>query len=347
MSNSNANKKHQVQRLAEMMNKFYGARIPLKQNPLDENSPARTVPEICDDLYMVMDRNLRMLTDDAALVKESLRNAIENLQFQKNVLDEAFAKDINALRNSRNLNTVGDAVTRTVALGDAVRSEFQRQIAELQKQMVLYEYDLSQVMKDGAHFNVDITKTLNEPEAAVETTLAFGETVSKETECRACGVKLGKGIEFFKINNDERTQELRNKRKELLVEQHTLVAHHTTNAATDAVHNAAMACLDRLEDGYCNSVANAMAHTGGGCGDNPEHSARVVKSSENRTVQLMGGKRRRKSKRKSKKRKSKKRKSRKRKSKRKSRKRKSGKRKSAKRKSAKRKSKGRKRKSRR
>lgn len=122
-----------VVELARYFNKHYGTNIPLTVNPMDPSSPKRSIPEVCDDLYLVSDKITRRLTDDVQGVKKKLVDSIEQLRVHQQVLDEAFSRHIDSLKRvghpefGNQYDAMDERVKKSVAIRDAMIGELERQ----------------------------------------------------------------------------------------------------------------------------------------------------------------------------------------------------------------------------
>lgn len=120
-----------IKKLVHHFNKYYGANIFLKRNPLDPNSPDRPVKNVCDDLYMVTDKVRRQLSDDADFVKGTLSKNIEKLKVQKAVLEGLFAKHIGMLHQGSNYDKMMADVNSAKALQQTMVNELDAQLKQL------------------------------------------------------------------------------------------------------------------------------------------------------------------------------------------------------------------------
>jgi hypothetical protein len=138
-----------VTELARYFNKYYGTNIPLTVNPMDPNSAKRSVPEVCDDLYLVSDKINRRLADDMVGVKKKLTDSIEQLKAQQRVLDEAFGKHIDSLKSYSHpgLGSQYDALQKQIEESEALRAAM---LGELGRQVV---YGSKVVNNLGAHLD--------------------------------------------------------------------------------------------------------------------------------------------------------------------------------------------------
>lgn len=138
-----------VTELAKYFNKHYGTNIPLTVNPMDPSSPKRSIPEVCDDLYLVSDKINRRLTDDVQGVKKKLFESIDQLKTQQRVLDESFGKHIASLKRVGHpeFGNSYDTLAKRVQDAEGIRSAM---IGELGRQIV-YTTNVSQNL--GAHLD--------------------------------------------------------------------------------------------------------------------------------------------------------------------------------------------------
>jgi len=128
-----------VTELAKYFNKYYGTNIPLTVNPMDPQSKKRSIPEICDDLYLVSDKISRSLADDVQGVKRKLLESIDQLKMQQRLLDESFAQHLNSLKKvgrpviGDRYDAMGQKMANIVAAREAMRGELQQQIVYANK----------------------------------------------------------------------------------------------------------------------------------------------------------------------------------------------------------------------
>lgn len=127
----NASKKgeamHAVEQMVSMFNKYYGARIQLYKNPLDKSRGKRGISDLCDDLYMVMDKMKRRLTDHPTVVKTKLKRMIDELELQKRKIDGQFGAMMVNLRMAKDKDKMDEKLKLASTLQDIVSTELGRQ----------------------------------------------------------------------------------------------------------------------------------------------------------------------------------------------------------------------------
>lgn len=132
MANNNQVSGAKVTELVHYFNKHFGTNIALTENPMDPDSKRRAIPDLCDDLYMVQDKINRKLADNADAVKRSLREQIEQLKLQQQVLDESFGRHLNLLRANHpeagtDMDKIRDRVNASAAIRERLVGEMGRQ----------------------------------------------------------------------------------------------------------------------------------------------------------------------------------------------------------------------------
>ena len=127
----NASKKgeamHAVEQMVGMFNKYYGARIQLYKNPLDKSRGKRGVQELCDDLYLVMDKMKRRLADRPAEIKGKLRDMITELEYKKRMIDGQFGAMMANLRMAKNQDKMDEKLKLAETLQHIVSDELGKQ----------------------------------------------------------------------------------------------------------------------------------------------------------------------------------------------------------------------------
>jgi hypothetical protein len=131
MANNNQVSSAKIVELVKYFNKHFGTNIALTENPMDPDSKRRSIPDLCDDMYMVQDKINRKLSDNADAVKRSLREQIEQLRLQQQILDEAFSRHLNLLRRSPEFGTDMDKIRKQINDVAAMRESL---IGELSRQ---------------------------------------------------------------------------------------------------------------------------------------------------------------------------------------------------------------------
>lgn len=133
MATDNRVSNAKIVELVRYFNHHFGTNIALTENPMDPDSRKRTIPELCDDLYMVQDKISRKLSDNADAVKRSLNEQIGQLRMQQQVLDESFGRHLNLLRHSPELGTnmdkMRDRLNAATAVRESLVGEMGRQTA--------------------------------------------------------------------------------------------------------------------------------------------------------------------------------------------------------------------------
>jgi len=127
----NASKKgeamHAVEQMVGMFNKYYGARIQTYKNPLDKSRGKRGVQELCDDLYLVMDKMKRRLADRPAEIKGKLQQMIAELEYKKKMIDGQFGAMMSNLRMAKNQDKMDEKLKLAETLQNIVSDELGKQ----------------------------------------------------------------------------------------------------------------------------------------------------------------------------------------------------------------------------
>ncbi len=127
----NASKKgeamHAVEQMVGMFNKYYGARIQMYKNPLDKSRGKRGVQELCDDLYLVMDKMKRRLADRPAEIKGKLQQMISELEYKKKMIDGQFGSMMANLRMAKNQDKMDEKLKLAETLQKIVSDELGKQ----------------------------------------------------------------------------------------------------------------------------------------------------------------------------------------------------------------------------
>lgn len=141
----NASKKgeavHAVEQMVNMFNKYYGARVQLYKNPLDKSRGKRGVQELCDDLYMVMDKMRRRLADRPGEIKNKLKHMIAELEYKKQMIDGQFGAMMSNLRMAKDQDKMDEKLKLAETLQKIVSDE-------LGKQTHLAKEEFSRLVKE-------------------------------------------------------------------------------------------------------------------------------------------------------------------------------------------------------
>ena len=132
MANNGSVNSTRVAELVKYFNSHFGTNIATHENPMDPTSKKRSIPDLCDDMYMVQDKISRKLSDNADGVKRSLVDQIEQLKLQQRILDESFGRHLNMLRRGPEtgfeMDKIQNQVNETTAIRQALIGEMGRQI---------------------------------------------------------------------------------------------------------------------------------------------------------------------------------------------------------------------------
>lgn len=90
IKNSKGGRQALVEKMVAHFNTYYGARISVYKNPLHPEMGKRSVPQLCDDMYMVVSSMKRKLDDKPQVVKAQLEKEFHRLQQMKNKLNNNF-----------------------------------------------------------------------------------------------------------------------------------------------------------------------------------------------------------------------------------------------------------------
>ena len=243
-----------VAKLAKHFNKYYGTNIPLTVNPMDPSSPKRSIPELCDDLYLVSDKISRRLSDDVAGVKKKLFDSIDQLKMQQRVLDEAFGKHINSLKgvghpeHGNAYDEFQKRVAKSTAIREAMRGELGRQIVYATKVANnLGQHLDSRFYPHIRHVQGVLDKYYHTPydgsvrNALMQTNHLLSATKSLAVathQCSQCYNKLGLSLDSYE--NAENMAEWANTLENAL----HVVRSNPTSSATDIAN--AIECYQKL-----------------------------------------------------------------------------------------------------
>jgi hypothetical protein len=220
MANSGSVSSTRVAELVKYFNTHFGTNIAVTENPMDPNSKKRSIPDLCDDMYMVQDKISRKLTDNVNGVKRSLLEQIEQLKLQQRILDESFSRHLGMLRNGPEMGTdmdqINDKLRETTAIRQALIGEMGRQIhsgtslvRELESQLDSRFYPnirhVRGVLDQYANtpFNGDVRNVMIQTNNTISGIKALG--VGME-HFKGCMDKLN--ISETELNNDEKYEEL-------------------------------------------------------------------------------------------------------------------------------------------
>jgi hypothetical protein len=132
MANNGSVNSTRVAELVKYFNSHFGTNIATHENPMDPTSKKRSIPDLCDDMYMVQDKISRKLSDNADGVKRSLIDQIKQLKLQQRILDESFGRHLNMLRRGPEtgfeMDKIQNQVNETTAIRQALIGEMGRQI---------------------------------------------------------------------------------------------------------------------------------------------------------------------------------------------------------------------------
>lgn len=128
----NADKKgqgfEQVEKMVRHFNKFYGARIPILQNPLNPKSGRRKLADICDDLYLVADKMRQRLSDHPEVIKAKLKQMIDELEYKKQQVQGNFSGLISSLAHSRDQDKMNSKLQIAKTMQDAIQATLSTQV---------------------------------------------------------------------------------------------------------------------------------------------------------------------------------------------------------------------------
>lgn len=147
--------------LAKKFNRLYGANILIHQLG-DPRLPLRPMEKICDDLYMVSDKQLRALTDSVPVVKGALLKQIENLELQRKILNNRFSGLIAHLGAGKSMDEAEQQVKDAVALKQAMGGYMESELAHAKDQYRFLTEEYSKVVRprlgELAEFLQNVTK---------------------------------------------------------------------------------------------------------------------------------------------------------------------------------------------
>ena len=117
-----------IENMVHMFNKNYGARIQLYKDPLNKGKGKRNLAEVCDDLYLVLDKVHRKLTDQPQVIKKKLEDMISQLEERKAHIQSRMLPVIQNIQNARENDQTDEKIRSANTLYDATNSILNAQL---------------------------------------------------------------------------------------------------------------------------------------------------------------------------------------------------------------------------
>lgn len=117
-----------IENMVHMFNKNYGARIQLYKDPLNKGKGKRNLAEVCDDLYLVLDKVHRKLTDQPQVIKKKLEEMLQQLEDRKLQIQSRMLPVIQNIQNARENDQTDEKIRNASVLYDATNSLLNAQL---------------------------------------------------------------------------------------------------------------------------------------------------------------------------------------------------------------------------
>jgi len=117
-----------VENMVNNFNKNYGARIQLYKDPLNKSRGKRNLSELCDDLYLVLDKVHRKLTDQPRVIKQKLEDMILMLEERKNAIESRMGPVIASISHARESDKTNQQIKTADTLYKATNSLLNAQL---------------------------------------------------------------------------------------------------------------------------------------------------------------------------------------------------------------------------
>lgn len=126
---NNKREAHQaIESMVDSFNKNYGARIQLYKDPLNKSKGKRNTAEVCDDLYLVLDKVHRKLTDQPKVIKQKLEDMISQLEERKEHIQSRMLPVIQNIQNAREHDQTDEKIKQADTLYNATNSLLNAQL---------------------------------------------------------------------------------------------------------------------------------------------------------------------------------------------------------------------------
>jgi len=203
-----------VDTMVSMFNKNYGARIQLYKDPLNKSKGKRSVSELCDDLYLVLDKVHRKLTDQPRVIKQKLEEMISQLEERKSHIQSRMIPVIANIQNARENDKTDEKINNANIMYNATNSLLNAQLQGAYKLTAntVKELDLDQLgnldgmgtgsfgqnlgnLKSSLHNYESGRWTQNRPISSTVQNLLVAATSSglALNDCQKCKRSLGVG----------------------------------------------------------------------------------------------------------------------------------------------------------
>lgn len=117
-----------IENMVHMFNKNYGARIQLYKDPLNKGKGKRNLAEVCDDLYLVLDKVHRKLTDQPQVIKKKLEEMLQQLLDRKAQIQGRMLPVIQNIQMARESDQTDKKIEQASTLYDATNSLLNAQL---------------------------------------------------------------------------------------------------------------------------------------------------------------------------------------------------------------------------
>ena len=117
-----------IDNMVASFNKNYGARIQLYKDPLNKSKGKRNLAEVCDDLYLVLDKVQRRLTDQPKVIKQKLEDMISQLEERKNHIQNRMLPVIQNIQSARESDKTDEQINNANTLYNATNSLLNAQL---------------------------------------------------------------------------------------------------------------------------------------------------------------------------------------------------------------------------
>lgn len=117
-----------IENMVHMFNKNYGARIQLYKDPLNKSKGKRNLAEVCDDLYLVLDKVHRKLTDQPQIIKKKLEEMIKQLEDRKTQIQSRMLPVIQNIQMARENDQTDEKIRNASILYDTTNSLLNAQL---------------------------------------------------------------------------------------------------------------------------------------------------------------------------------------------------------------------------
>lgn len=128
ITNRKGDTEHLLEATVAMFNRNYGAQISLYKNPLDPKKGKRHISDVCDDLYLTLDKVHRSLSDEPKVIKTKLEKQIQQLEDRKKYINARIMPAIANLSQARSSDQLNKDIEDANQLQQGINSILNNQL---------------------------------------------------------------------------------------------------------------------------------------------------------------------------------------------------------------------------